>query len=346
MGSLHAPSASWQQARTLVLEGIEDRVAELRDLRLRERLTEIAMVLALWSAGAALAVAASRRMPAGGSRSLLIGLGVLLSAIAINALVLLMHEGMHGTLFRSPSWNRWVSVVLGFTVLMSFTSYQVMHLRHHAFLGDPRDPDDYSNYTGRPLRLWLMHFLRLTVGAFLYLLFIPVLSWRIGTSEQRRRIVGEYGLLGLTAAGVAWLVPGDVVLWAWGVPVVLVGYMTNIRGFTQHGIAEASDPFTASRTMKPHPLVALCLLNENYHLEHHLFPEVPSYRLRRLHELIWPRLPRAVVGRSYGGFLLRFLRATLTMDRTPIGLVIPAESDGPDRCRTHDRLSMQEEPAP
>ena len=122
----------------VVLEGIEDRVAELRDLKLRERLTELVMVLALWSAGAAVAVAASRRMPAGGSRSLLIGLGVLLSAIAINALVLLMHEGMHGTLFRSPSCNRWVSVVLGFTVLMSFTAYQVMHLRHHAFLGDPR----------------------------------------------------------------------------------------------------------------------------------------------------------------------------------------------------------------
>jgi len=325
MGSSQAASRSWQQARALVLEGIEDRVAELRVPNLRARLIELAAFLSLWAAGAALAAVAARRMPAGGPRYLLMGLGVLLSAIAINALVLFLHEGIHGILLRNPLANRWVSVVLGFPVLMSLTAYQVLHIRHHTYLGDPRDPDDYANYTDRPRRLWLMHFLRLALGAFLYLLFIPVLALRHGTPEQRRRVVVEYVLLGLTAACAAWLVPREVLLWGWGLPVVLVGYMTNLRGFTQHGIAEASDPFTASRTMKPNPLVALCLLNENYHLEHHLFPEVPSYHLRRLHELIWPRMPRAVVGRSYVGFLLRFLRATLTLDRAPIGLVIPGE---------------------
>jgi hypothetical protein len=77
--------------------------------------------------------------------------------------------------------------------------------------------------------------------------------------------------------------------------------------------------------MRPHPVVAFCLLNENYHLEHHLFPEVPSYHLRELHELLWPRLPRAVTGQSYVGFLLRFLRATWRLDETPIGLTVPGE---------------------
>jgi fatty acid desaturase len=331
MGSSPAASRSWQQARALLLEGIEDRVAELCVGNLRARLIELAAFLALWAAGAALAAVAAGRMPAGaggpGPRYLLIGLGVLLSAIAINALVLLQHEGMHGILLSNPLANRWVSVVLSFPVLMSFTAYQVLHIRHHVYLGDPRDPDNYANYTDRPRRLWLMHFLRLALGSFLYLLFIPVLALYHGTLEQRRRIVVEYVLLGLTAAAAAWLVPRELLLWGWGLPVVLVGYMTNLRGFTQHGIVEVSDPFTASRTMKPNPLVALCLLNENYHLEHHLFPEVPSYHLRRLHELIWPRMPRAVVGRSYGGFLLRFLRATLTLDRTPIGLVFPGERE-------------------
>jgi fatty acid desaturase len=329
MESLHATSASCQNARALVLEGIEDRVADLRKLKIPERLTDLAVFPVLWIVGAALAITAVRLMPADVPRYFLIGIGVVLSAIAINAFVLLMHEGMHGTLFANPFWNRWISVALGFTVLMSFTAYQVMHLRHHAYLGDPRDPDDYANYTTRPLRLWLMHLVRLAAGAFLYLLFIPVLGLRNGTPEQRRRILVEYALLGVTVVGVAWLVPGDVLLWGWGLPVVLVGYMTNVRGFTQHGIADASDPFTASRTMKPHPLVAFCLLNENYHLEHHLFPEVPSYHLRSLHDLIWPRLPRAVVGRSYLGFLMRFLRATLTLDRTPIGVITPGQADEP-----------------
>jgi fatty acid desaturase len=168
-----------------------------------------------------------------------------------------------------------------------------------------------------------MHFMRLLCGAFLYLLLIPILGLRHGTPPQRRRIFAEYILLAVIAAVVFWLVPGEVLLWGWLSPVVLVGYMTNLRGFTQHGITEAADPFLASRTMKPNALVAFCLLNENYHLEHHLFPEVPSYHLHQLHEMIWPRLPRAVVGRSYWAFLGSFLRATLTLDPSPIGLIHP-----------------------
>ena len=104
-----------------------------------------------------------------------------------------------------------------------------MHLRHHTYLGDPRDPDDYANYTTRPRRLWLMHFLRLAFGAFLYLLFIPILSMKNGSPEQRRRIIVEYMILLVLAGITVRFVPGDVLLWAWGLPVILVGYMTNVR---------------------------------------------------------------------------------------------------------------------
>jgi fatty acid desaturase len=77
--------------------------------------------------------------------------------------------------------------------------------------------------------------------------------------------------------------------------------------------------------MLPNPVVAFLLLNENYHLEHHLFPEVHSYHLPKLHQLIWRRLPRAVSGSSYLAFLAAFLKATPRMDETPIGLVTPRE---------------------
>jgi fatty acid desaturase len=104
-----------------------------------------------------------------------------------------------------------------------------------------------------------------------------------------------------------------------------VGALTAIRGFTQHGITDAHDPYLASRTMLPGPIVAFFLLNENFHLEHHLFPEVPSYHLPALHKVIWPKLPRAVSGTSYLGFLAAFLKAAPRMDETPIGRVTPGE---------------------
>ena len=120
-------------------------------------------------------------MPPGRLHWALVAVGVFFSAIAINMLVLLLHEGMHGTLFSSRFWNRWVSVLLGASFLMSFSAYQVMHLRHHNYLGDPRDPDDYVNYTTRPRLLWLMHFLRLIFGRVSVSVFNP------DTGDQERR---------------------------------------------------------------------------------------------------------------------------------------------------------------
>jgi fatty acid desaturase len=96
-------------------------------------------------------------------------------------------------------------------------------------------------------------------------------------------------------------------------------------GFTQHGIADAHDPFLASRSMRPNRLVSFLLLHENLHLEHHLFPEIPSYNLAKVHGLIEPRLPRAVVGRSYLAFVGRFIAATFRRQRPGvIGLIGPS----------------------
>jgi fatty acid desaturase len=310
--------------------GLDDQLAVLRRFDHRKRLLEMASFGSLWVCGAGLTLWAWYNLPPGAAQYTLRGIGTLLAALALNAFVLFLHEGMHQTLFAHPFWNRWVSVAFGSTVLMSFSAYRVLHLRHHHFLGDPRDPDDYHNYSAHPVRVWLMHFVRLAIGSFLYLLLIPLLAWRHGTRQERKQVAMEYAVLALLYTTVALTVPGAVILHGWFLPVVLVAYMTNIRGFTQHGITDATDPYIASRSVRAHPLVAHCLLYENYHLEHHLFPEVPSYNLARLHDLIWERLPRAVTARSYLGFLCRFLRQTWTLDETPIGLTMPART-GSDR---------------
>jgi fatty acid desaturase/membrane-associated phospholipid phosphatase len=251
--------------------------------------------------------------------------GIAATALALNAFVLFMHEGMHDSLFRSRRANWFGSVLLGATFLMSFSAYRVLHTRHHHFLGDPRDPDDYRNYTGRRALLWSLHFVRLTCGSLLYLGLIPMLALKYGAHAERRRILGEYALLLVAYSALLRFVPTPLLLVAWGIPLLIVGNLTAIRGFTQHGITDASDPYIASRTILPHPIVEFFVLHENYHLEHHLFPEVPSYHLPRLHRMVWPQLPRVVSGRGYLQFLGRFLRATSRLDETPIGLERPAE---------------------
>jgi fatty acid desaturase len=315
---------AWQttvNARKSLTQGVETELAPLLLLDWRRRALELAFFCALAAAGfwCSLSGWASGRWP-------LMAAGGLLSAVALNAFVLLMHDGMHHTLFRNRTWNWLGSVVLGSTFFMSFTAYRIMHTRHHRFLGDPRDPDDYQNYVRRPQAvLWSLHFVRLTVGSLLYLALIPLLALKYGTDEERRRVLVEYVTMLAIYSAVWHLASGRFLVFAWVAPLLVVGSLTAIRGFTQHGITDAADPYLASRTVLPNPIIGFLLLHENFHLEHHLFPEVPSYHLPRLHRLIWKKLPRAVSSRGYLGFLAKFLRATPTLDDTPIGLEHPRE---------------------
>ena len=286
----------------------------------RKRAAELAVFLAL--AGVGFWVSIHARSVA--SAPMLI-VGILITAVALNTFPLLMHEGMHGVLFANRRWNWIASVLLGSTFLMSFSAYRVLHLRHHRYLGDPRDPDDYHNYSRSRPMVWGLHFVRLTLGPLLYVCLIPVLALKHGSPAQRKLICIEYTLLAAIYSVLLRVFSYRDLFVVWFVPLLLMGALTAIRGFTQHGITEASDPYLASRTMLPSPIVAFFLLNENYHLEHHLFPEVPSYHLPALHGLIWPKLPRAVSGTSYLAFLAAFLRATPRMDETPIGRVTPGE---------------------
>jgi fatty acid desaturase len=305
--------------RRLAREASDEFAAFTRYDR-RKRAAELVVFLAL--AGAGFWVSIYARSVA--SAPMLVA-GLLVTAVAFNTFPLLMHEGMHGVLFANRRWNWMASVVLGSTFLMSFSAYRVMHLRHHRYLGDPRDPDDYHNYSrSRPV-VWCLHFVRLTIGPLLYLGLIPVLALKHGSPAQRKLICIEYTVLTSIYSVLLRAFSSRDLFVVWIVPLVLMGALTAIRGFTQHGITEASDPYLASRTMLPGPMVSFFLLHENFHLEHHLFPEVPSYHLPALHELIWPKLPRAVSGRSYLAFLAAFLRATPRMDETPIGRVSPEE---------------------
>ena len=301
-----------QVARELVAQGVETDLAALREVRLGVRLREFALFAVMLAGGAALALQEHWTLRVAGT---------LLAAAALNAVVLLLHEGMHGTLLSAPRWTRAVSTALGAMVLISFTAYQVMHLRHHRYLGDPRDPDDYDNYSRSRAVVWALHYVRLLAGAFLYLLLIPVLAWRFGAPRDRRRLALEYTLLAAVYVAAAVFVPGDLLIRGWLVPLVVVGYMTNIRGFAQHGLLDAQDPFLASRSIRPNRLVAFLLLNENLHLEHHLFPEIPSHNLPQVRALIDARLPRVSIIRSYLGFLFGFLARGWSLDATPVGVV-------------------------
>ncbi len=295
--------------------GLEERIRDLHRLRLMRRLQDFVFYITLWLGGVGIILWQMSHQPV---NLLWWCVGSLLAALGLNGFVLLVHDGMHGVLFKNSGINRLVSVLLSYSHLMSFTAYQVLHIRHHKNVGVEGDPDHYANYVECKPLVWILNGLRLLVAAFLYLLAIPVLACWHGNASVRRHIAQEYlGMLVLAAPIVFW-VPGDVLLWTWFVPMVIVALITQLRAFAQHTLTDPTDPLLAARSMRPWRLVSFVMLHENYHLEHHLFPRVPSYNLPCLSRTLEPRLPKVVIGSSYLALIFRYLRASLTLNETPV----------------------------
>jgi fatty acid desaturase len=252
--------------------------------------------------------------------------GVILVVLGMNAMFLLIHEGVHDILFPQKWLNDLAATLMAIAGFISFSAYRSMHLRHHEHLGDEQDPDDYHNYTSNPKLIWLLHYNRLLWATILYLIFVPSLAWRYGNTKERIKVVSEYLLLIVTYIIIWQFVPLHIFFIAWILPFILTNFTINIRGLTQHGITDATDPFLASRSIEAHPIVQFLLVNENFHLEHHLFPSIPSYNLPKLHKLILPRINRRVTCKSYLSFLRQFFLASLRKDETPIGLEIKTEN--------------------
>lgn len=305
------------RARAALGAGLEPQLSALRRLRPSRRLAEIAFFCALWAAGIAAGVATDGL---GGIAGVSLRLtGVAAAALALNAFYLLSHEGHHGLLFRRRGMNHAVNVALCLPLLHSPTAYRVLHELHHRFLGGPGDPDEYRNYTASPRLRWALQWVRLTIGTLVYMPLIPVVAWRRAAVHDRRRIAVEYAGMLVVWVAVFRSVPLPVLLQVWLVPGVLVGYISAVRALAQHALTEAADPLLASRSVRSNRVVSFFLLNENYHLEHHLFPEVPSYSLPDLRVLIAARLPHSIEAPSYSRFLAGFVARFVRGDESPMG---------------------------
>jgi fatty acid desaturase len=248
-------------------------------------------------------------------------IGVSISGISLNVFFMLVHEGMHSVLFRNKYANYFGATLFAIPLFFSYTAFRVLHLRHHRFLGERLDPDEYKFYARSPFALWVLHYLRITIAPYLYIILIPILAMRYATMKERSLIVTEYFLLACFYIFIFHQISLLVLLMIWIIPACFTAYLIGLWGLTQHALTDAGDPLLASRSVLAHPIVAFCFINQNYHLEHHLFPEVPSYHLKDLHRLITHRLPHALRVRSYLSFLSQFILASVRQDEGFIGLI-------------------------
>jgi fatty acid desaturase len=235
--------------------------------------------------------------------------GYVVIGMLIHAMAILMHEGIHGSLFRNRALDRGFGFVLGAPALFSATAYRVTHLNHHRYNRTAQDPDEFTNVSKHR---WIVVFLFYAwgvVGIVVYVFHVPIMALLRGTPRQRLAILLEYVLLAMVYAavilGALHFGRFSIVLHGWIIPLFFANLFGNFRGWAEHMMTRPGHPLIQTRTVTSNAFVSFFMCNLNYHLEHHLFPAMPWYHLPRLHRLLQDdyRQAGSVMYRSYSRFV-------------------------------------------
>ncbi len=256
-----------------------------------------------------------------------------LSVTALLGLSIALHEASHRLLFRNAMLNEVAGFLCGMPVLVPVSAFRANHWLHHARRGSGADCTeeilDFALFRTLPV-----YCLGLVIKSFGFVTALPVIAVLRARWRVRARVLGEYVLLiGALAFAVRMVTPHA--LWCvWGLPLLITAVLSQVRAVAEHGLTVKGNVFTASRTVLSSRVLELLMCNINYHLEHHLFPNLPWYHLPEAHALLQVEYRRtgASVYRSYRRFFSDFLKATWRGIRPHARLISLLRGD-PDSAR-------------
>ena len=213
------------------------------------------------------------------------------------------HECGHGTAFRTGWMNTVVYYVASFMDLREAVSWRWSHTRHHSdTIVVGLDPEIAYPRPTAGWKIALEAFALLSATRELRKIALNVVG-RFTAEELEYLPEGErrkalwcsrvYALLIVgTVAAVVWtgsLEPAMYVV----LPTFYGRWLLVLYGTTQHaGLAEdVLDHRLNTRTVYMNRINRFCYLNMNYHVEHHMFPNVPYHALPALHEAVKADMP-------------------------------------------------------
>ncbi|HPY41165.1 MAG TPA: fatty acid desaturase [Thiolinea sp.] len=237
------------------------------------------------------------------------------------------HELSHGTPFKTRWLNDGFFHLCAFMTLREGFYYRWSHTRHHTHtvlvgkdpeIAAPRPPhvlgivsDLFFIKDGvRLMTLLVRHsFGNLTADGKQ---FVPAeeLPKIICASRLYLVLIGSVGAACVASASI---LPGLLVV----LPRFYGGFFSQLFNITQHaGLAEdVHDHRLNTRTIYMNPVYQFLYSNMNYHIEHHMFPMVPYYKLPELHGLIKDQCPPAYP--SLSAALQEMVPALLKQTRDP-----------------------------
>ena len=242
---------------------------------------------------------------------LIYALAVIVIGSRINGLGGLMHDAAHYRAYENRQLNDLIGEILALPTSASMAGYRNTHFAHHRELNSEKDPDWQRNVGLKefefpaPRASVLMYFAQylagLKIGAALFGFHKNKETRDVPAAVARARLVFFAGLLAASIALGFW----KLVMLYWIVPLLTVFLAIRyLRNVAEHYAVEHENVLNESRTVLA-PFWELWLIAPwglNYHLEHHLFPSVPCFRLKELHKLLMTRQPYPEIAHVTHGY--------------------------------------------
>lgn len=201
------------------------------------------------------------------------------------AVVTATHDVVHRTLGLTQRQTDVWLFLSGLVLLESGHAYQMTHRQHHRLFPSPDDPEGYPaqlSLLGAVcygpvflVRLWIWSYRRAGRATRIWLVVEAV--------APVAAVLGGIALWPLTPALLAYA--GMAIVGSWVYPLLTV-YLPH------HDYGD--EPVTQTRTLRGRIIPAV-FLELTYHLEHHLYPQVPSHNLPELARRLDPFLRAAGV---------------------------------------------------
>ena len=230
--------------------------------------------------------------------------GFVVNSVADYAWYTVHHDATHKAISGRNPRCRWLDIgcgtVAGVAMQLEFSSYARNHLRHHAHTNTAADPDlaVKGPLWQLPIK-WAVATILFTLGALpggqrLLAAVIAKLDVPFPDSERdradraRMRRLTQVGFVALVATipfGAFW---PALLLW-WLPTRVGVFYLMVLFQWLPHFPFDRTDRFGNTRVTR-FPGSTWLLLQQDRHLIHHLYPQIPWYRYRRAFRELRPLL--------------------------------------------------------
>ena len=206
----------------------------------------------------------------------------------------LLHEVVHHAVWNGPRprGERVLGVLYAVPSGISALQFTRWHLTHHAELGDA-EADPKRHYLSPKIVTPWYKLLYFTPALFpIYFRAARKETASYPPTLQKRIARERFGTIALHVAVMG------AILWAGGAGVLARVYLVPYFGvfpiafalnrLGQHYAIDPSDPAKWGSLVKPSRWWDFWFVYSAYHLEHHYFPGVPFYNLRRLHFALRP----------------------------------------------------------